>query len=142
MSIDADSSDLREEHTSEAIATRLASATEHSYLGDFVLGAIDGAVTTFAIVSGVAGAGMSAGVAIVLGFANVLADGFSMAVSNYFKARSDHDVVDRARRLEEVHIDKNPEGEREEVRQIFMAKGFDGDLLEKLTDTLTENRHQ
>lgn len=142
MGIDADSNDLREAHTSEAIASRLAAATEHSYLGDFVLGAIDGAVTTFAIVSGVAGAGMPAGVAIVLGFANVLADGFSMAVSNYFKARADHDIVDQARRLEEVHIEKNPEGEREEVRQIFKAKGFEGEVLENIIDTITENQDQ
>ncbi len=43
---------LDEEHTEEAIAERLAAATRHSYLGDFVLGGVDGAVTTFAVVSG------------------------------------------------------------------------------------------
>ena len=54
-------------HTKEAIAERIAASTRHSYLGDFVLGAVDGAVTTFAIVAGAAGAGLSSGVAIVLG---------------------------------------------------------------------------
>ena len=63
---------LEETHTQEAIAERIAAATQHSYLGDFVLGAVDGAVTTFAIVAGAAGAGLSSGVAIVLGLALML----------------------------------------------------------------------
>ena len=54
-----------------AISERIAAATKHSYLGDFILGSVDGAVTTFAIVAGAAGAGLSSGVAIVLGLANV-----------------------------------------------------------------------
>src|SRR5688572_8132998 len=94
------------DHTPDAIAARLRAATTHSYVGDFVLGAIDGTVTTFAIVAGVAGAGLPSGVALVLGLANVLADGFSMATSNYLKAVADRQVVDRVRRMEELHIDK------------------------------------
>jgi len=58
------------------------------YLGDLVYGANDGVVTTFAIVSGVAGADLSAGVVLILGFANLLADGFSMGASNYLSIRS------------------------------------------------------
>jgi VIT1/CCC1 family predicted Fe2+/Mn2+ transporter len=58
------------------------------YLGDLIYGANDGLVTTFAIVSGVAGAGLSAGVVLVLGVANLLADGFSMGASNYLAIRS------------------------------------------------------
>ncbi len=128
------------EHTAEAIAARLARQTEHSYMGDFVLGAIDGTVTTFAVVCGVAGAGMPVGVAIVLGFANILADGFSMAVSNYLKTKSDHELLAKARRTEERHIERHPEGEREEIRQIFAGKGFSGELLEEITDTITQDR--
>ncbi len=70
---------LDAEHTPGGNPRRLRSATEHSYLRDFVLGAMDGTVTTFAVVAGVAGAGLPSGVAIVLGVANLLADGFSMA---------------------------------------------------------------
>lgn len=133
---------LHEEHTEEAIAERLAAATRHSYLGDFVLGGVDGAVTTFAVVAGVAGAGLPSGIAVVLGFTNVLADGFSMAVSNYLSTKSEHDVLELARRTEESHIERHPEGEREEIRQIFRSKGFDGDLLETITDTITEERER
>lgn len=133
---------LKLEHTKEAISRRLAGATQHSYLGDFVLGAVDGAVTTFAIVAGAAGAGMSSGVALVLGVANVLADGFSMAAGNFLRARSDQQMLEQFRRMEESHIDHIPDGEREEVRQIFQAKGFEGDVLERIVQVITEDRQQ
>jgi VIT1/CCC1 family predicted Fe2+/Mn2+ transporter len=133
---------LDDEHTPQAIALRLARQNQHGMLGDFVLGAIDGAVTTFAIVAGVAGAGMSAGAAIVLGLANVIADGFSMAVGQYLKARADHQVLERYRQLEEQHIERIPGGEREEIRQIFAAKGFEGEMLDKIVDTITADKRR
>lgn len=58
------------------------------YLPQFVYGSIDGTVTTFAIVSGVAGAALSPVIVLILGVANVLADGFSMACSNYLSEKS------------------------------------------------------
>ena len=66
-------------------------------LGDFVLGAVDGTITTFAIVSGVAGAGISVGVAIVLGLANVLADGCFVFDDRCDSWSSDRGIDDRLR---------------------------------------------
>jgi VIT1/CCC1 family predicted Fe2+/Mn2+ transporter len=133
---------LDAEHTPAAIAVRLARRNQHGMLGDFVLGAVDGTVTTFAIVAGVAGAGMSVGAAIVLGLANVFADGFSMAVGQYLKGRADQQVLERYRRLEEEHIESIPQGEREEIRQIFAAKGFTGETLEKVVDTIVADKRR
>ncbi len=133
---------LEHEHTIDAIAKRLNSPNDHGMLGDFVLGAVDGTITTFAIVSGVAGAGLSAGIALVLGLANVLADGFSMAVGNYLKARSDRQMVDRYRAIEEKHIRREPEGEQEEIRQIFAGKGFEGSVLEEVVHVITADRRR
>ncbi len=136
------SSRLHEQHTPEAIAARLSASTDHSYLGDAILGAIDGTVTTFAIVAGARGAELSPGIALVLGFANVLADGFSMAVSNYLKAKADLQVVAHARRVEESHIERIPDGEREEIRQIFLRKGFEGKVLDAAVDVITQDRRR
>ncbi len=58
---------------------------------EFVYGSIDGAVTTFAIIAGIAGARLDSGIVLILGFSNVLADGFSMASSNYLSEESHQD---------------------------------------------------
>lgn len=132
--------EIQATHTPEAIRKRLLYGPEHSYLRDFVYGAIDGAVTTFAVVCGVAGASLSTEVVIILGIANLIADGFSMAVGNLLGTRADQQLREKAQKMEEMHIDVFPEGEREEIRQIFAAKGFRGEDLERVVSIITSNR--
>ena len=131
---------LQAEHTPEAVAARIAAETPHVYLRDFVYGAIDGCVTTFAVVAGAMGAGLSSGIVLILGFANLIADGFSMAVSNYLGTKADRQLLQRARRIEEDHVEEIPEGEIEEIREIFRQKGFEGDLLERVVTVITGDR--
>lgn len=131
---------LRVEHGRERIEARLSRERTFSYLADAVLGGIDGCVTTFAVVAGAVGAGFSSVVILVLGFANLFADGFSMAVSNYLRTKSEREQVEKARREEHRHIDQVPGGEREEVRQIFARKGFRGSTLEHVVDVITRDR--
>lgn len=136
-----DAETLRRQHTRRAIATRLDGERRHSYLGDFIYGAIDGAVTTFAVIAGSTGAGLADGVIIVLGTANLLADGFSMAAGNYLGTRAEKQRVDKLRRFEEHQIDVYPAGEREEIRQIMARKGFRGRDLVRAVNVVTADRH-
>ena len=130
---------LEKEHQPEAIAVRLNQQPKTQNVSDAILGAIDGCVTTFAIVAGAIGAGFSASVALILGFANLFADGFSMAISNYEANKAQSEFIANVRKTEEEHIQKVPEGEKEEIRQIFQRKGFEGETLEKIVTTITQN---
>lgn len=133
---------LAEMHSPKAIRQRLLAGPQHNYIKDFVYGAIDGAVTTFAVVSGVAGAGLSSGVIVVLGIANLVGDGFSMAASNFLGTRAEEQHRERLRRIEEEHIDRFPDGEREEIRQIMQAQGFEKDDLKRAVDIITGDRQR
>lgn len=138
MSIESISPPAQErDHSAAAIAERLEGERDQSYLRDAVLGGIDGAVTTFAVVAGSIGASLPGGVIVVLGMANLLADGLSMGVGNYLGVRSESQRRDELRREEHREILAVPEGEREEVRQIYAAKGFEGELLEQVVAVIT-----
>lgn len=127
-------------HTPQDIAKRIGAQNGSGVLKDAVYGAIDGAVTTFAIVAGVAGAGLSPFVIVALGIANVLADGFSMAAANYSGTKAELDNTRRLRDVEERHIREYPEGEKLEVREILARKGLSGTVLDDATEAITQNR--
>jgi VIT1/CCC1 family predicted Fe2+/Mn2+ transporter len=131
---------LEHSHDRESIAQRLAEGPKASYLPDAVYGAIDGTVTTFAVISGAIGADLSSRVVLILGAANLLADGFSMAAGNFSatKAAADQAALLRERELRHILLDK--EGETREVQEIFRAKGFAGEPLEALTRLITSRR--
>jgi vacuolar iron transporter family protein len=85
---------MEADHSPEAVRRRLSERRGQGYVGDAVLGGIDGCVTTFAVVAGAVGGGFPGLVVVVLGFANLLADGFSMAVSNYQGTKSQIETVE------------------------------------------------
>ncbi|GAA6158763.1 VIT1/CCC1 transporter family protein [Ruegeria sp. HU-ET01832] len=126
-------------HSQQEIAERINAPPGRGVLRDVVYGGIDGSVTTFAIVAGVAGAGLSPFIIVALGLANVLADGFSMAAGNYSGTKAELDNIRRIRAIEERHIHLYPDGEREEVREILAQKGLSGRVLDEATDAITAN---
>lgn len=110
------------------------------YLGEFVYGGIDGSVTTFAVVAGAAGAELSSSVVLILGFANLLADGFSMSVGAYLSKKSERDSFEKYKATEYWEIENLPHLEREEIRDIYLAKGFEGELLERVVDVICADK--
>ncbi len=129
--------ELEHSHTPESIRVRISQTPPANYLRDWVYGGIDGAITSFTIVSGVVGADLASTVVLVLGLANLFADGLAMAASNYSGTKAEHDNFRRLLAIERKHIAVVPEGEREEVRQIFAAKGFAGGDLERVVAVIT-----
>lgn len=113
-----------------------------NYLGEFVYGGIDGSITTFAVVAGSAGAGLDVTVVIILGFANLIADGFSMSVGSYLSTKSEKDNYNKHKNLEYWEVDNIPEEEKDEIRAIYRNKGFEGELLERVVETITANRER
>ncbi|MEQ9037897.1 MAG: VIT1/CCC1 transporter family protein [Silicimonas sp.] len=131
---------LEHGHEPEEIARRIKAPNGRSNLRDVIYGAIDGAVTTFAIVAGVVGAELSTKVIMALGIANVLADGFSMAAGNYSGTKAELDDARRLRDVEERHIRLAPEGERAELRAILAEKGLEGDVLDAAVKAIAANK--
>ena len=128
---------LEHVHTREAIQQRLAGDVRGNYLRDWIYGGIDGTITTFAIVAGVVGADMAGSVVLVLGLANLIADGFAMGAGNYSGTKADLDDYQRLLAIERKHIAVEPSGEQEEIRQIFAGKGFEGPVLERIVEVIT-----
>ncbi len=110
------------------------------YLGEFVYGGIDGSVTTFAVVAGSAGAGLESSIVIILGFANLIADGFAMSVGSFLSTKSEKQKYQKHKSVEYWEVDNLPEKEKEEIREIYAAKGFSGELLEQVVDTITADK--
>jgi len=110
------------------------------YLGEFVYGGIDGCVTTFAVVSGAVGAELSSAIIIILGFANLFADGFAMSVGAFLSSKTKKDNFNKHKQLEYWEIDHMPEMEKQEIREVYMAKGFEGVILEEIVKTITADK--
>ncbi|THD45307.1 MAG: hypothetical protein E7774_08330 [Bradyrhizobium sp.] len=133
---------LEHSHTRESIHARLAQRPQANYLRDWIYGGIDGTITTFAIVAGVVGADLPGSVVLVLGLANLVADGFAMGAGNYSGTKAEVDDYRRLVAVERKHIALAPSGEREEIRQIFALKGFAGDDLERIVDVITSDEER
>ena len=110
------------------------------FLREFVYGGIDGGVTTFAVVAGATGAHFDSVVIIILGLANLIADGFSMSVGSYLSVKSDLEKYHKYRRYEHWGVENIPELERNEIRQIYYNKGLRGKVLEKVVAIITSDK--
>lgn len=109
-------------------------------LRDVILGGQDGLVNMLGIALGVVAAGGSTHVLVVTGIAAAITESISMGAVAYTSFGSDRDFYLAERKREQNEISTRPEEEREEIREIYAAKGFDGQLLDDVVSTITANR--
>ena len=107
-----------------------------SFLRPAVFGASDGLVSNLALVMGVAGASSDHQAIVVAGIAGLLAGAFSMAVGEYISVRSQHELFEAQRRLEERQLEQDEAGERAILVGIYQARGFSADEARAIVDTL------
>lgn len=110
------------------------------YLKDAVYGANDGIITTFAVVAGVAGADLPIVTVLLLGTANLFADGFSMAASSWLSFKSEQDVYQRERSVEEWELHNRRSDEVAEMRHLLERKGYTSSDARNFTDLLIKNK--
>jgi VIT1/CCC1 family predicted Fe2+/Mn2+ transporter len=109
------------------------------YIKSVVYGGMDGIVTTFAVVAGVNGASLSAGVVLILGFANLLADGLSMSIGDYLSTKSEQEYRRAERAREAWEVEHYPEGEKKELREVYEAKGIPASDARQMVETVSRH---
>ena len=111
-----------------------------NWLRDVILGGQDGLVNILGIILGVIAGGGSNTVLLSAGFAAAITESISMGAVGYTSSVSERDYYEAERGREQSEIETMPQAERQEIRDIYAAKGFSGDLLENVVDTITANR--
>src|SRR3989344_9206533 len=109
------------------------------YIKDIVYGANDGMITTFAVVAGVVGASLSSTVILILGFANLIADGFSMSIGDYLSTKSEKEYYKTERDREAWEVKHYPEGEKAEMMEFYIKKGLSKEEAKKIVQTMSKN---
>ncbi len=108
-----------------------------SALSDIILGGQDGLVNVLGVILGIAAATGDAYLILVAGLAATFAESVSMAAVAYTSTIADADYYESEREREHRHIQEVPNLEREEIRNIYAEKGFSGELLEGIVETIT-----
>ncbi len=111
-----------------------------SGLSDIILGGQDGLVNVLGVILGVAAASSDPHMVMVAGLAATFAESVSMGAVAFTSTLADADYYDSERERELRHIEQAPSLEQDEIRQIYAEKGFTGDLLERIVETITANR--
>lgn len=150
MNMDHDRTDRAQTRLGRTVRATVATAIgtsrhrEHhrktNWLRDVILGGQDGLVNILGIVLGVIAGGGSKTVLLAAGFAAAITESISMGAVGYTSSVSQRDYYRAEFEREAEEIDTMPEEERDEIREIYASKGFSGDLLERVVETITANR--
>jgi predicted membrane protein (TIGR00267 family) len=111
-----------------------------SSISDIILGGQDGLVNVLGVILGVAAATQDSYIVLVAGLAATFAESVSMAAVAYTSTLADADFFESERAREYRHIQEVPRLEKQEIRDIYASKGFSGELLNRIVDTITANK--
>jgi len=109
-------------------------------LSDFILGAQDGLVNVLGVILGIAAATNDARIVLVAGLATTFAESISMGAVAFTTTLADADLYQSEQEREYRHIEEIPNLEKQEVREIYEEKGFKGELLDHIVETVTANQ--
>ncbi len=111
-----------------------------SSLSDIILGGQDGLVNVLGVILGVAAATHDPRIVLVAGLSATFAESVSMGAVAYTSTLAEADYYEAERAREFRHIANIPRLEKEEVRDIYLQKGFSGEMLEHIVDTITADQ--
>lgn len=120
-------------------ATESHKTESGKHIKAIVFGGLDGIITTFAVVAGVAGADLSSNFVLVLGFASLLADAVSMGFGEFISAQAETDYQEAELKRERWEMENYPEGEVNEMVEIYIEKGFSKEDAETIIKTMAKN---
>lgn len=123
-------------HAHLATAQEEHKTTQGKYIKSIIYGGLDGIITTFAVVAGVIGAALTPIIVLILGFANLIADGISMGIGDYLSSKSEREYVRDERRREAWEVKHFPEGEKREMIEIYQGKGIPEPDAKIIVETL------
>lgn len=109
------------------------------FLKSIVYGGLDGIVTTFAVVAGVRGAALSIGIVMILGLANLLADGLSMGIGDYLSSKSEIEYQKKEREREAWEVANYPEGEKFELMELYQSKGLSENDAKQVVNIISKD---
>lgn len=127
---------MKEEHVEQTPAGKRSRGGK--YIKSLVYGGLDGIITTFAVVSGVAGASLAVRVVIILGFANLLADGISMAVGDYLSTKSENEYMEGLKKQQREKLVRNYDDEVEQMVESFEKEGLTAEDAQTIAYTLAK----
>ncbi len=129
-------------HDEKVIATAVEEHGSESsqFIGNMVYGGLDGIISVFAVVSGVAGASLTSGVLLILGAANLLGDGISMGIGAFLSQKSEKEYYQKERERESWEVENYPEGEKNELLAIYKNRGYSKEDAKKLVEIQSKDK--
>jgi len=131
--------DLDAEHSGKHYSEKEEHMSFRNYMRDVILGTNDGLVSVFSLVLGVAGGGFTPQGVLVAGIAAAVAGAVSMALGEYLSTKSQDQVYESERKIEQNHIKYHKQHEVDELYKFYKDKGLEGDLLDQVVDQIASD---